>query len=199
MPADVWDVVNEAIDWTAGRGFHVRENSVWAAVPNYIHKAFKAARRADPNALLFYNDFRFEVNEGKLNYLVEMIKEMQEKNVPIDGVGIQFHVGPNSRWNEWNNGGWPITRETTAKVIRTIGNLGLQVHITEIDVDLCSNPPCDVNDEELLDAQAKMYQDAFAACYYDNPDFCTAFISWGFYDPHSWLHDTSYPLYFNDA
>ena len=95
-PVYAWDVVNEAIDWSQEKGFHEREETIWAQIPNYIHKAFKIAREADPEALLFYNDYRLEVSEGRVNKLVEMIEEMQANDVPIDGVGIQYHVTPRS-------------------------------------------------------------------------------------------------------
>lgn len=41
-----------------------------------------------------------------------------------------------------------------------------------------------------------MYEDAFNACYYDNPDVCTAFVSWGFADNYFDLEQK--PLYFTD-
>ena len=59
---------------------------------DYIHKAFIYARAADPVALLFYNDYNLEKSEGKTNAVVAMIQEMQDNNVPIDGVGLQYHV-----------------------------------------------------------------------------------------------------------
>merc|ERR1712226_901803 len=94
----------------------------------------------------------------------------------------------------------PISRETTAEVIRRFGELGIQVHITEIDVDLCdpNDPnPCEETPENLS-RQAQMYEDAFNACYYDNPGVCTAFVSWGFTDKYSWKNPESKPLYFTE-
>lgn len=72
------------------------------------------------------------------------------------------------------------------------------MHITEIDVDLCDpsdTEPC-VATPERLAAQAQMYEDAFNACYYDNPDVCTAFVSWGFTDNYTWKREELLPLYF---
>ena len=43
-----------------------------------------------------------------------------------------------------------------------------------------------------------MYEDAFNACYYDNPGVCTAFVSWGFTDKYSWRDPDLQPLYFTD-
>ena len=45
-----------------------------------------------------------------------------------------------------------ISRETTADVIRRFGDLGLQVHVTEIDVNLCADDepsPCEETPEKI--------------------------------------------------
>ena len=63
----------------------------WSHLPDYVYKAFTYAREADPNVLLFYNDYNM-LYEGKSDHIVTMIKDMHSKKVPIDGIGIQFHV-----------------------------------------------------------------------------------------------------------
>jgi len=52
-----WDVVNEAIDDSHDPTKIVKE-SPWSAVDDYVCKAFKAARAADPSVQLFYNDYK---------------------------------------------------------------------------------------------------------------------------------------------
>lgn len=82
-----------------------------------------------------------------------MIQSIQDAGIKIDGVGIQYHVGPQSKWNPGYQPHLPITRETTAAVIKTFGDMGLQVQITEIDVDLCDaslQEPCVATEENLL-------------------------------------------------
>jgi GH35 family endo-1,4-beta-xylanase len=69
---------------------------------------------------------------------------------------MQYHVGPQSLWKAGNGTSVPISRQTTADVIRRIGELGIQVHITEIDVGLCDpkdTEPCVATPEKLA-AQA---------------------------------------------
>ena len=68
-----------------------------------------------------------------------MIAGMQAEGVPIHGVGLQYHVSV----------GDEITRESTAQLIKSFGDMGLQVHITEMDVTLCSAGPCEATDEAL--------------------------------------------------
>ena len=172
-PVYAWDVVNEAVTWVSGQGWVYRDGPWYPVLDNYIHKAFTYARDADPDALLFYNDFSLETSEGKTNAVVAMIQEMQDSNVPIDGVGLQYHV------DIWDT---EVTRESTAALIKTFGDMGLQVHITEMDVTLCEQLPCDGNDAVALATQAQMYEDALAACFFDNPGVCTAFLTWGFAD-----------------
>jgi len=72
-----WDVVNEAI--VDGKNGMYKTIKPWSRLPDYISKAFTYAREADPNVLLFYNDYSVIPNDNKANKIVEMIKEMQSK------------------------------------------------------------------------------------------------------------------------
>jgi len=97
-------VVNEAIAWERGNGWGLRETK-WSAFEddkyqNYIHAAFDYASKADPNALLFYNDFSLEKEDGKVEATIEMIRSIQDAGIKIDGVGIQYHVDLNSMWKD---------------------------------------------------------------------------------------------------
>ena len=55
---------------------------------DYVEKSFTYARAADPNTKLFYNDFMTERYEGKNKAVYNLIKDLVEKDVPIDGVGF---------------------------------------------------------------------------------------------------------------
>jgi len=67
----------------------------------------------------------------------------------------------------------------------TLRALGLQVHITEMDVAL----PLDANgallDQAALARQADIYRFVATACAQEPG--CTAFMTWGFTDKHSWI------------
>ena len=173
-----WDVVNEAV--TDGSGGPFKDSQPWyPKLPDYVDRAFKHAREADPEALLFYNDYGVVTNNGKQDRIIDMIKGMQSRGVPIDGMGLQFHV------DVYN----PPTREHVAATIKRFGDLGLQVHVTEMDVkcDACWG----THGADPLAAQAKVYEDALAACVEDNAGVCTAFLSWGFTDKYTWLDSSS--------
>jgi len=83
-----WDVVNEAI---ADDG--TLRDTVWLRNigPEYIELAFRWAHEADPQALLFYNDYGAEDIGVKSNAVYNLVKRLLEKDVPIHGVGL-MHV-----------------------------------------------------------------------------------------------------------
>ena len=102
------------------------KSNVWYDhIPDYVDRAFKYARAADPHALLFYNDYTVVQNKQKEDNIIKMIKSMQAKKIPIDGMGLQFHVDDNAG---------NLSRQDVANSIKRFGELGLQVHITEMDV-----------------------------------------------------------------
>ena len=94
-----WDVVNEAVsDSQTGTGT-VMKDSIWYNQPGigvtgtgYIEQALRWAHAADPNALLFYNDYNIEDPGAKFNAVYAMVKDFVTRGVPINGVGIQMHI-----------------------------------------------------------------------------------------------------------
>jgi endo-1,4-beta-xylanase len=164
----VWDVVNEAV----GDGAHDLRKTVWleGVGPDYIDKAFAWAHAADPDALLFYNDYGAEGLNAKSDKVYELVKGMLDRGVPVHGVGLQMHLGIEDA---------PDPEDVRANMQR-LGDLGLQVHITEMDVRLPDDP-----DPELYEKQAEVYRQMMAVCV-DAPS-CTAFVTWGFTDRHSWI------------
>jgi len=93
--------------------------------------------------------------------------------VPIHGVGIQMHASLDN---------FPAP-ENIAANIKRFNNLGLEVHITEMDVRL-KLPPA----REDLIKQAEIYRDMLKICL--SSQKCTAFIIWGVTDRYSWIPDT---------
>ncbi len=178
-----WDVVNEAM---ADGGASACENSIWYNQPGigltgtgYIEQAFRWAHDADPNALLFYNDYSIESPGAKFTAVYNMVKDFVARGVPIHGVGLQMHLDAN---------GSPSTAGLTQN-IQMLTALGLQVHITEMDVRI----PVDANGNASaanLQAEAQTYQRILTVCL-QNPG-CTAFQTWGFTDQYSWIPG-SYP------
>jgi len=174
-----WDVVNEAFDATGGM-----EHSIWYDSPGigvagkqtaYIEQAFRWARQADPKALLFYNDYDTEGLNAKSDAVYAMVKDFKRRGVPIDGVGIQAHIF-NLSMKEISS--------LAANMLRLTA-LGVQVHITEMDVALPLDAKGKLLDQADLARQADIYRFIAAACL-QQPG-CTAFQTWGFTDKYSWI------------
>ncbi|MDE3181618.1 MAG: endo-1,4-beta-xylanase [Acidobacteriota bacterium] len=173
-----WDVVNEAIDKSGGV-----KHSIWYDQPGiglagkgtaYIAQAFRWAHEADPHALLFYNDYGAEGLNAKSDAIYEMAKDFKRHGVPIDGVGLQMHLFNLDR----------IPSGITANIER-LGKLGIEVHITEMDVALPLPAIGATTSPGELARQAEVYRKIAAICA--SHPACTAFQTWGFTDKYSWI------------
>ena len=173
-----WDVVNEAISDSPPYGLKA---SYWLTQlgTNYVDTAFQWAHAADPNAKLFYNDYGGEGLGGKSDGIYNYVKGMVSRGVPINGVGLQMHVTP---------GNVPSQANISANMTR-FAALGLEVHVSEMDVQLPVNANGNATAANLA-AQATTYQNVFAAC--QAAPNCTGFLTWGFTDAYSWIPST-YP------
>ncbi|MBQ3926613.1 MAG: endo-1,4-beta-xylanase, partial [Bacteroidaceae bacterium] len=94
-----WDVVNECLsdDQTTVRtnpdAYDLRE-SVWtkAIGEDFIDSAFVYAHRADPNAILYLNDYSVELQgKAKSTAFYNLAMRLKASGIPIDGVGLQCH------------------------------------------------------------------------------------------------------------
>jgi endo-1,4-beta-xylanase len=125
-----WDVVNEVL-FTADHlqgGF--RDTPFWRlGGMDYIGECFNYAHRADPNAILYYNDNSLEYDTPahamRRKNLLSMLKELISKNIPIKGLGIQSHLKARMNFNP----------KVFGTFLKTIADLGLCVTLTELDVD----------------------------------------------------------------
>ncbi len=169
-----WDVVNEAL--ADGAGGELRGDSPFTALgPTYLDDAFRAAHRADPGALLFYNDYEIEKpGAPKTEAALRLVTRLKESGVPISGVGLQMHVDPRS---------WPTAAQIRENMER-FAALGLLVEITEMDVPV-GELPGGVDDK--LERQRAIAHDIVAACV--AVEKCSGVTLWGFTDKYSWLND----------
>ncbi len=171
-----WDVVNEAVD---DKGLR---RSEWLDIigEDYIEKAFAYAREADPDARLFINEYD-TTDKVKGEILYNLVKKLRDKKVPVDGVGMQFHISLE----------YPAIR-AIADSLEKWNELGVEIHITELDMSLNSdatfNP--DKLPEDLAVRQAYRYKQLFDTFkQYKN---ITNVTFWGFNDGHTWLHTVPY-------
>ncbi|WP_052737673.1 endo-1,4-beta-xylanase [Bacillus sp. SA1-12] len=179
-----WDVVNEAFteDGEYRDNFWLRKLG-----PEYIKLAFKWAHEADPDALLFYNDYDNEEVNKKSTAIYEHINNIKSKGVPVHGVGFQMHTTINNEYDF----------KSTQENMKRLAKSNLQVHITELDIKLQDRT--ELTFQEKLDKQSGIYGDILSTCLSANN--CKALVMWGFTDKHSWIpkqtETDDYPLIFD--
>ncbi|HEY1464109.1 MAG TPA: endo-1,4-beta-xylanase [Terriglobales bacterium] len=170
-----WDVVNEAFNDDG-----TMRDTIWYDQPGigyaglgteYIEQALNMAHTADPTAKLFYNDYNAEVMDAKSDAIYDMAKDFKNRGVPLDGIGFQTHVDLS-----FDN---PSTLTSYANNLQRFADLGLDVHITELDIRLSDDSSTSLN------AQAKLYGEFMTMCV--QQPRCKAFQTWGFTDKHSWI------------
>ena len=131
-----WDVVNEAFA-DDGRGSR-RDSSLQRTGNDWIEAAFRAARAADPDAKLCYNDYNTDGINAKSTGVYNMVRDFKSRGVPIDCVGFQSHLGTSLPGDFQAN-------------LQRFADLGVDVQITELDIQQGGN-------------QANMYAAVTNAC-----------------------------------
>ena len=194
-----WDVVNEAI---ADDSTQFLRNSNWYEIAgeDFIVKAFEYAHEADPDLKLFYNDYNAIIPE-KRDRIYKLLKMLVERDVPIDGVGIQGH------WSIYGP-----SEEELRKALDMYSSLDLEVQITELDVSIYPwekerrDLRPDESDEftpELEQRQLEAY-DMFFRVFRDYKDVITGVTFWNVSDKYTWLDHypvegrKNYPLLFDE-
>lgn len=170
-----WDVVNEAFndDGTV-------RDTLWYDQPGigftgqgtkYIEQALTWAHTADPNAKLFYNDYNDETVNLKSDSIYTMAADFKNRGVPLNGIGFQMHVDLT-----FDN---PITLTSFSNNLQRFAALGMELHITELDIRMNSS------DAVSLTAQAHLYGEIVNICM--QQPACKVIQTWGFTDAHSWI------------
>jgi GH35 family endo-1,4-beta-xylanase/peptidoglycan/xylan/chitin deacetylase (PgdA/CDA1 family) len=118
-----WDVVNEVISDKPDEYFRP---SLWYKIcgEEFVAKAFQYAHEADPDALLFYNDYN-EIDPVKRQKIIRMVKGLKDAGIPINGVGLQGHWAVNEP-----------SKEQLEKTLEDFSQLGLKLQITELDISV---------------------------------------------------------------
>jgi endo-1,4-beta-xylanase len=193
-----WDVVNEAVDDNSSR---LLRNSLWYQIcgEDFIIKAFEYAHAADPNAILFYNDYNTERPE-KRERIYQLLKKLVDAKVPVHGVGLQAH--------------WSLTEPAENELRSTIekfSSLGLKIQFTELDISVYPweknrrkklPTDMDVFTPEREQQQLEQYKKVFRI-FRDYKNVITGVTCWGVSDRRTWLDEypvagrKNYPLLFD--
>ncbi len=186
----LWDVVNEAVESDGS----LRQTPwlKWIGA-DYIELAFRFAHEADPDALLFYNDYGVEAINAKSDGVYKLLSDFVKRGVPLHGFGMQMHI----RMNDVGPGR-AIEPAKLAENMERFGKLGLQVQITEMDVLHAGE-----YDEAIARQVAGTYYQTLQTCL--KVAACTGLTVWGVHDAMSWLRMPQYsnnpkaaPLLFDD-
>jgi endo-1,4-beta-xylanase len=195
-----WDVVNEPMmDGNSGlrtnTGTTTGDVFYWSQYlgREYALKAFQYAKAADPNALLFINDYNLEYNAAKLDSLISYVNELKAKGAKIDGIGTQMHININTSLSGID------------EAFKKLAATGLKVRVSELDVRVNPNDVTGfVAGKTELDAQASMYKYVLNSFIQNVPQPQRyGFMVWGIADSDSWIitsqKKTDAPLLFDNS
>ncbi|SDK50014.1 endo-1,4-beta-xylanase [Paenibacillus sp. OK060] len=175
-----WDVVNEVISDDADDANAFLRPSKWLDIAgeDFIAKAFEFAHEADPQALLFYNDYN-ESDPHKRERIYRLVRSLLDQGVPIHGVGLQAH------WNLYD----PSLDDMRAAIER-YAQLGLQLQLTELDVSVFRFEDRRTDlvqpSQEMLELQAERYESIFRLLH-EYKEHISAVTFWGAADDYTWL------------
>ncbi len=197
-----WDVVNEAFhdedgslrvnDISAGDNFD--DGCIWARHlgRDYIARAFIYAHEADPEALLFYNDYGQEWSVQKTDSIIAMVNDLKARAVPIHGLGLQMHTDINA------------SEDGITIAFQKLTATGLLIHISELDVSVNA-----ANDQSATFTAALSQQQAarYAFIVHQYKQLVPAkqqygITTWNVSDGDSWIRTyllrKDWPLLFDD-
>ncbi len=175
-----WDVVNEVVahdPLTQGKW----RRGIWYDLlgPRHVELAFAAAARAAPSARLFINDYDLEDDslrtEARQTAILQIVRRLQDKNIPIHGVGLQAHLYAERG----------IGRENLGKFVRSLDALGLEVAVTELDVIDWKLPADRDRRDRAVAATVREFLEALTSA--GQPRNVT---TWGLSDANSWVKET---------
>ena len=178
-----WDVINEALLASDGREDGLR-NSAWLQLigPDYIEIALRAAKQADPNALLCWNEYGIEKEEPehevKRQLFLRHLKELRSRQVPIHAIGIQCHLDATSKH---------FSGPQFDDFLHQVSDNGLKIIISELDFT-DSLPTADVGQRnQLVASRYEQFLDLVL-----KHRSVIAVLSWGISDKHTWLNGAGF-------
>ncbi|MBK8089961.1 MAG: endo-1,4-beta-xylanase [Chitinophagaceae bacterium] len=176
-----WDVVNEVIDEAGNYRTGTSANDIfyWYAVlgSSYIADAFNYAHAADPDAVLFINDYNLESSPSKLSGMITLVNQLKAASVPVHGIATQMHISINTPNASIDN------------MFAQLAATGLKVHVSELDIRINpGNATPFTATPALLDQQAQKYK-YVAQSYKNNVPAAQRYgiTVWNVTDADSWI------------
>lgn len=149
-----WDVINEPY----------AHHDVIDILGKYeMVEWFKLARKGEPHARLFLNDYTMFHSEEASNSFFETARYLVNEGAPINGIGEQAHIG-----------GTPPGIPLILKRLDKFATLGLPLIITEFDINS--------NDDDFK----ARYLGDFVTAVFSHPS-TTGLLQWGFWEGQHWF------------
>ncbi|MCL2800593.1 MAG: endo-1,4-beta-xylanase [Treponema sp.] len=187
-----WDVLNEAFpdgglgsDWRTSMRSGAEGNPWFMKIgANFVYEGFLAARLADPDAILYYNDYNLD-QSAKARLVHDMVRDVNaqyrrafpnERRLLIEGIGMQSHHNTNVS---------PSNIRATLNLFRT---LGVKISISELDVlsQTWSQYSSRAALTEAGSARAAQLYGEYFTLFLENSDIIERVTFWGVYDEQSW-------------
>jgi endo-1,4-beta-xylanase len=179
-----WDVVNEALNPSDQAPNAMRMSGFTKTIGwDWMDFAFHAARRADPHALLTYNDYRIELthygdSDGRRAGMLNLLDGFRRRDVPIDAIGIQSHIDY-SAWKYFDAAAY-------ANFLKEIAARGVKIFLTELDVIDTGSPTVSAERDRII---ADIYR-TYLSVALENPAVVVV-VNWGLFDPEAWQNSPS--------
>ena len=172
-----WDVVNEPVA-EDGDGLRDCHWSRALGMDGYMVRAFEQAKAADPDAILFLNEYNLENIPAKGATFLRLVERLLKLGAPIGGLGTQSHL----------NVEIPAGQITT--FMRDAASLGLPIHVSELDFPMQRDggrgPDLRSTAERRAQQVARVGE--LAEAFMALPERQRyAFTTWGLRDTDSWL------------
>ncbi|MTV91632.1 endo-1,4-beta-xylanase, partial [Streptococcus pneumoniae] len=86
-----------------------------------ILRAFEKAREADPEAMLFLNEYNQESIPAKGAQFLRLVERLLKAGCPLQGLGLQSHL-----WID-------VEKGAIARFMAEVAGFRLPIHVSELD------------------------------------------------------------------
>lgn len=157
-----WDVINEPYS----------EHQVMDVLGDAeMVRWYERSRALDPDTKLYLNDYgnleEASLDSPHLNGTLRIIRYLRDHGAPLDGLGLQGHIGSHLS-----------SADHLLAVLDRFSEFGLPLQVTEFDVN--------INDEAT---QADYLRD-FMTAVFSHPQV-NGILLWGFWEGQHWLPDAA--------